>query len=173
MAPLRRICLTGAECTGKSTLAPMLAAHYGGVVVPEYSRVYAERVGRELRYEDVEPIARGTLSSGDMAAALQIFDTDLVSTVVYARHHYGDCPAWIVEEARNRKAGLYLLLDIDVPWIADGVRDSGATRARLHNEFAATLRDLGAKVVTISGEWEERLRQAVAAIDAFVEDGLS
>jgi nicotinamide riboside kinase len=170
LAPLSlgRICLTGAECTGKSTLAPLLAAHYGGVVVPEYARAYAERVGRELTYEDVEPIARGVLESGGTAGALRIFDTDLVSTVVYARHHYGDCPQWIVDEARSRKADLYLLLDVDVPWIADGVRDSGVTRARLHDEFAATLRDLGANVVTISGGWEERLRRAVAAIDAFV-----
>jgi nicotinamide riboside kinase len=165
ISPGTRICLTGAECTGKSTLALLLAESFGGIVVPEFSRTYAERVARELTADDVEPIARGQLSDAG-ASTLQILDTDLISTVVYARHHYGHCPQWIVDEARKRKADLYLLLDIDVPWTADGVRDAGATRELLHGEFVATLRTFEANIVTISGAWEERLRQAVAAIEA-------
>jgi nicotinamide riboside kinase len=159
-----RICLTGAECTGKTTLAGLLAERFGGIVVPEFSRIYAERVARALTVDDVEPIARGQLLARD--ATLHVFDTDLISTVVYARHHYGHCPPWIVDEARTRKSDLYLLLDIDVPWIADGVRDAGATRELLHADFIATLRELDAKVVTISGGWEERLAGAVRAIEA-------
>lgn len=165
MAPLAaRICLTGAECTGKSTLAAELALHYGTVAIPEFAREYAERVQRELTVDDVEPIARGQI-------ALQggtILDTDLISTVVYARHHYGSCPAWIVDEAWRRKADLYLLMACDQPWVADGVRDSGARRDELHGEFEAALREFGARFVTISGGWDERRRQAIAAIDAFV-----
>ena len=42
---------------------------------------------------------------------LEIHDTDLVSTIVYSRHHYGDCPAWIVGEAKSRLSDLYLLLE--------------------------------------------------------------
>lgn len=166
MAPLRRICLTGAECTGKTTLAALLAERFGGIIVPEYSRAYAERVGRELTADDVEPIARGQLAEVP-DTTLQVFDTDLVSTLVYARHHYGHCPQWIVDEARSRKAGLYLQLDIDVPWTADGIRDAGASRGQLHEEFAATLRELGANVVVISGDWEERRIQAISAIEAY------
>lgn len=164
LAPLLRICLTGAECTGKTTLAPLLAARLGGVVVPEYSRQYAEQVGRELTAEDVEPIARGQVLHDD---PVQVLDTDLVSTVVYARHHYGSCPPWIVEAARERRADLYLLLDVDVPWVADGIRDAGARREQLHEEFAATLRELGARFVTISGGWEERTRRALDAVSSF------
>ena len=47
-----------------------------------------------------------------------LLDTDLVSTVVYSRHYYGDCPAWIEAAAVRRLADLYLLHDIDVPWTA-------------------------------------------------------
>ncbi len=207
MAPFgsrHRICLTGAECTGKTTLASILGERYGGIVIPEYAREYAERVARELTYDDVEPIARGQMALGDVAiggraaggerradsalseadlfsrsppaatrtpliapvaAPLEIHDTDLVSTVVYSRHHYGDCPAWIVEEAKKRLADLYLLLDIDVPWTADGVRDSGARREQLHCEFLDALRDFGARVVTISGSgWEARTTRAISIV---------
>ncbi len=40
-----RVCLLGAESTGKSTLAEALAAAYETLWVPEYGRVYTE-VGR-------------------------------------------------------------------------------------------------------------------------------
>jgi NadR type nicotinamide-nucleotide adenylyltransferase len=165
----KRICLTGAECTGKTTLAALLAERFGGMVVPEYSRTYAERVARELTADDVEPIARGQLTEVP-GNALQILDTDLISTVVYARHHYGHCPQWIVDEARNRRSDLYLLLDIDVAWVADGIRDAGARRAQLHEEFGETLRELSANVVMISGGWDERLRKAVGAINARLQE---
>jgi len=42
-----------------------------------------------------------------VTAPLEIHDTDLVSTVVYSRHHYGECPAWIVGEAKKRLSDLY------------------------------------------------------------------
>jgi nicotinamide riboside kinase len=210
LAPLgsRRICLTGAECTGKTTLASILGERYGGIVIPEFAREYAERVARELTYADVEPIARGqmelddevfggraghgerraegapdsgpfvsrsplaaTRSPSDDAgvAEIRIHDTDLISTVVYSRHHYGDCPAWIVGEARKRLSDLYLLLDIDVPWEADGVRDSGARREKLHREFLDTLRDFGARVVTISGGgWDERVERAISVLASWL-----
>jgi nicotinamide riboside kinase len=164
----KRICLTGAECTGKTTLAGLLAQRLGGIVVPEFSRTYAERVGRALTADDVEPIARGQLSEADPSSVLRVLDTDLISTVVYARHHYGRCPAWIVEEAWDRKADLYLLLDIDVPWVADGVRDTGASREQLHGEFVATLRDFGANVVLINGGWDLRFLRAITAIETYL-----
>lgn len=162
-----RVCVTGAECTGKTTLARALAEHFGAPCVPEYARDYAQLVGRPLTADDVEPIAGGQIACEDAATApLVILDTDLVSTVVYARHHYGACPVAIEAAAHERRAGLYLLLDLDVPWQADGVRDSGAGRARLHREFEEMLRAIGANVVEIRGTREERLAAAIAAIQA-------
>jgi len=67
---------------------------------------------------------------------------------------------------RKRLADLYLLLDIDVPWVADRVRDSGDTRDALHERFCDVLDEFGANVVTIRGNWDERLRKAIGAIDA-------
>ena len=69
--------------------------------------------------------------------------------------------------ARTRLADLYLLLDVDVPWVADLVRDSGATRDSLHELFGRVLDEFGATVRTIAGAWDERLRRAVKAIDSF------
>lgn len=169
-----RVCLTGAESTGKSRLALELGRALSAPVVPEFAREYAERAARELTYLDVGPIARGQMEMEDRltlsASALLIFDTDLVSTVVYSRHHYGSCPEWVAEAAKARSADLYLLLDIDVPWIADAVRDSGDTRAELHERFRDALEEIGAAYEVIRGTWKSRFEGAVGAIRERMKD---
>ena len=168
------VTVTGSESTGKTTLASNLARHFGTVWVPEYSRVYADEktatTGMPLDASDVEPIARGQIASEDRgleaARGLVIRDTDLVSTTIYARHYYGSCPAWIDEAARARRAGLYLLCDVDVPWVADAVRDSPDVREHLHARFVNALDALGVPYVNIRGSWAERLQMAIDAVAA-------
>jgi NadR type nicotinamide-nucleotide adenylyltransferase len=169
LASLRtRVCLIGPECTGKTTLAEQLSRHFGAPWVPEFAREYAERVARELTADDVEPIARGEIALLDAAPneGLVILDTDLISTVVYARHYYGHCPEWIEREAQNRKSDLYLLLDIDLPWVPDSLRDSASPRESLYAQFAQTLKDYEANVITITGE---RLAAAIKQLDSLLD----
>ncbi len=169
MAPLpRRICLIGPECTGKTTLAQRLARELGAAYVPEHARDYAHACNNALTAADVEPIARGQIANEDaiLDAGRVILDTDLISTVVYARHYYGTCPPWIEQEARRRRADLYLLMDTDVDWLADPVRDSGGdVREDLFDAFRATLDEFETNWTIVSGDWEERWNQlrAIAA----------
>lgn len=123
---------------------------------------------------DVEPIARAQLALEDAAAAraaarharLVVRDTDLVSTVVYARHYYGSCPPWIVDAARARRADLYLLCDVDLPWVADGQRDRPHARDALRDEFARTLDALGCRWAFVRGRGAAREGAARAAVGA-------
>ena len=171
LVSLRRICITGPESTGKTTLALRLAEHLGTEAVPEAARLYAERVGRELTREDVEPIAREHIALADDAAmrahgagaGVLVLDTDLVSTMVYARHYYGFTSPWLEMETRRRLADLYLLCDVDVPWIDDGIRDRPNAGAQLWTDFAAALASLGARVAPVAGDWDERARRALVA----------
>jgi NadR type nicotinamide-nucleotide adenylyltransferase len=174
------VALVGPESTGKTTLAARLAAALDGEWSAESARLYAHArhatgAPRALGPGDVEPIARGQIALEDAAAArahsagrsLVVRDTDLVSTVVYARHYYGTCPEWIVRAAAERRADLYLvLLPEGVPWVADAVRDSAAARAALAAAFASTLVELGCAHMPVRGAWEERERAAVRAVRA-------
>ena len=168
--PVIRVVVTGSESTGKTTLAARLADHYGAAWTPEFSRGYAAAKPGPLDAGDVEPIARGQVALEDEAIAragrLVIHDTDLLSTAVYAAHYYGRVPPWIGETLRARLPHLYLLLDVDVPWLPDPVRDRGDRREHLHALFADAVRATGVPFVEIRGDWDERFRRAVAAIDA-------
>jgi nicotinamide riboside kinase len=137
--------------------------------VPEFARQYAIRIHRPLRETDVEPIARGQIALEDAALAAgphRVFlDTDLVSTVVYARYYYGTCPEWIVDAARARLGSVYLLLDTDVAWTADDVRDRRDERVEIQRFFHRQLGEFGAQVVEISGLGELRLQRALRAVE--------
>ena len=171
---IRRICVTGPESTGKTTLARQLAELARAEWIPEASRLYAERVDRALVASDVTPIAREHLALADPAAERArsrrtglVLDTDLVSTVVYSRHYYDTVPAWIENAERARRADLYLLCDVDVPWVSDGVRDRPTDREAMFELFRRALVRRRASVVIVRGDWGGRwalAREAVASI---------
>ncbi len=172
--PLTRIVLTGSESVGKTTLAVQLAAHYGVQAVPEFVRDYAATLNRALDFRDHGPIAHGQMALEDTCIGrattrghpLLLHDTDLVSTVVYCHHYFGRCPAFIEEAATARRALHYLVLDIDVPWVPDGVRDREERRAEVQQLFVDTLGRLGALFTVVRGDWDTRRTNAQRIIDA-------
>ena len=174
-----RVVLTGPECSGKTTLAAALAEVFDVPWIPEAARRFAEGSPEPLSAATVEPIARMSMQMEDavvLAAArpkMIVRDTDLVSTVVYARHYYGASPVWIEQAARTRLADLYLLCHPDLPWTSDGVRDRPMQREELLADFRAALVAFGANVVEVSGVGDARLLRASEAVAALLKQQLS
>jgi len=181
-----RVVFTGSESTGKSTLAAAVAKHYGVEVVPEFVRAFADQKGRPIEFNDHGAIARGQIELEDeyiirarqnsparpappAPPALLIQDTDLLSTVVYCRHYFGRCPAWIEEAAEKRRPDLYLLCETDIPWIADGVRDRGHMRNEMQRLFEDAVNDAKTASASLSGNTGNRLAAAINAIDVLLQ----
>jgi NadR type nicotinamide-nucleotide adenylyltransferase len=176
---VKRVVLTGSESTGKTTLAIALAEQYGAPWVPEFVREYAASKAGPLSFDDHGPIARGQIAREDeyrsRAAAhnerLLIGDTDLLSTAVYCAHYYGHCPRWILDAARERRPDLYLLLDIDLPWVPDPQRDRGHMRSEMQALFHEAVGRSGAPYAIISGDADRRFAMARTAIDNLLKAG--
>ncbi len=168
-----RVVMTGSECTGKTTLAQALAAHYQTVWVPEFARRFVIDKGAAPEYEDVEAIARGQIALEDEkargASRLLIQDTNLLSTVLYSRHYYGDCPHWIEAAFEKRIADLYFLAGIDIRWVSDGeLRDRADRREEMQELFRLDLIERGLRFNEIQGTQSERLDAAVSVIDSMI-----
>jgi len=167
-----RIVLTGAESTGKSTLARALATHFQTAWSPEMSRYYLDAKG-ELNATDVLPIAyaqRGVeLWLEPQANRILICDTDVLSTIIYARELYGFQSDELERLLRERPAKKYLLLDTDIKWQADpmpGQRESADSRARFQSLFRVELerRALPFELISAAGSFERRLEMATESV---------
>lgn len=167
---MTRICLHGPESTGKSTLAPRLARALGGTVVDEYGRTYAEEHGTDFTMADLVTIAQthGRQTRALAAGGLDplIVDTDPLMTAVWADMLFGTRDPWF--DAWDDTADLYLLLDIDLPWIGDGTRMFGTTaaRRRFFDLSQAELERRGVRWALVGGQGEARFDNALAAIGA-------
>ncbi len=168
---VKRICLTGVESTGKSVLAPLLATRFGGVVMPEYGREWADSHGLDFTPAALLAIAAGHLGRRRaieaINPALVIEDTDIVMTMAWSRMlHGGRDPALAAIPA---DADLYLLFAPDTPWHDDGTRAfGGADRLRFHATIVDELAQRGIVPLPITGSWPARQAQAEGAIAALL-----
>jgi HTH-type transcriptional repressor of NAD biosynthesis genes len=166
----KRVVIYGPESTGKTTLAEKLAEHYKTVWVPEYGRKYLDEKGAWVELSDIPKIAEGQLTSEDRLARqanrLLICDTDLITTSIYSRYYFGECPEEVRQKAEERTYDLYLLLDIDVPFVEDWQRPDAHSREQFFATFRGELESRGRNYMLISGTYQERLERAIQAIDA-------
>jgi HTH-type transcriptional repressor of NAD biosynthesis genes len=84
----KRICILGAESTGKTTLAAALADRFQTVWVPEYAREYLEAKNRACEWSDMVPIAEGQIALEERLARqanrILICDTNLLATMLWS-----------------------------------------------------------------------------------------
>ena len=165
---MRRICLHGPESTGKSTLGTRLAAHLGCEVVPEYGRAYCEANGTDIGMAELVHIAQTQDAMNRAAAArdgeIVLFDTDPLITAVWAQMMFGTQHVYFDTFAGF--ADQYLLLDIDLPFVDDGLRvyAQSPERQRFFDLCRAELDKRGVRYTLIQGEGEARFTAALAAV---------
>ncbi|WP_085586919.1 MULTISPECIES: AAA family ATPase [unclassified Pseudomonas] len=172
---MKTVVLTGPESTGKSWLAASLQARFGGVRVDEYVRTFIEEKARDTCLADIPEIARGQLHREDQARAqrppLLILDTHLLSNMLWSQTLFGDCPAWLEEQLLARRYDLHLLLSPEqIEWTDDGQRCQPQLieRQAFFNATQAWLERHGQPLRIIRGDWDERRREAFAAVEALL-----
>ncbi len=167
---VKKICLFGAESTGKSTLTQRLAARYNTVFVPEVAREMLAT--NDFTVDDI--IAIGHAHHARIqekvreANRLLFCDTDAITTQIYSKHYLGVIPEVLYHLEQQTLYDLYFLLEVDVPWVADGLRDLGDRREEMSQLFRQALIDRNIPYVVVNGDFEQREKMMVEAIDKVV-----
>ncbi len=174
MTVVRKIAVTGPESTGKSWLTRHLADYYQTAYVPEYAREYIEQLGREYVQDDITRIAKGQLSAEyeamKNARGLLFCDTELIVTKIWSLHKYGSCDPWIPGQITNNPYDLVLLCDVDMPWEPDPQREHPHLRSFFFDWFLRELNAYGFPYRIIRGRGEERLNNAIKAVDDHISE---
>jgi NadR type nicotinamide-nucleotide adenylyltransferase len=169
-----RVCILGAESTGKTTLATALAARFGTLFNPEYGRAYTE-VGRSRASAwtsaEFEHIARIHCWYEDFLAgyARQVLfsDTDAYTTALF-HELYLETPGLGFDDLVERPYDLFVVCGLDVTWTRDEIREFAAQRRWMHERLVARARASGAPWTVVEGTHEARLIEAADAVNALL-----
>lgn len=166
---MKKISITGPECTGKSWLSEKLAEHFNTVWVPEYARDYIGKLTRPYQKSDLLEIAKGQLDleNSMMTEANEILfcDTDLYVIKVWSEHKFGQCDPWIIKEIQSHPYDLRLLTYIDIPWEEDPQREHPGMRNYFYDVYYKELERDAVKFEEIRGLNQDRLDMAIEAIN--------
>ncbi|MES2808335.1 MAG: ATP-binding protein [Bacteroidota bacterium] len=174
---IKKIAVVGPESTGKSTMSAYLARHYDTVWVPEYARGYCEKLTAPPTWQDEINMFYGQLALEDEMLPLAknnllICDTTFITVKIWSDEMFGSSPQEVIDELPKHPYDLYLLLDIDMPWEEDPLRDFPHKRAHFMDIWYKELDALNANYVLISGAGQVRYDNAVRAVDGFLNHDL-
>jgi NadR type nicotinamide-nucleotide adenylyltransferase len=179
MQPIKKIVIIGPESTGKSSLCEELAQYYETEWCVEFAREYLITNGTNYTVDDLLVIAKGQLALED-EMALQVnntlpiihqpklfIDTDMYVMKVWSEYVFGECDFFILDTIAHRKYDLYLLCDIDLPWVKDDLREypDEKPRKELFNMYKDLLINQNTPWTLISGNYQERLTAAIKAVN--------
>jgi len=190
--PIKKVVIIGPESTGKSTLCDQLAKHYNSLWCREYAREYLLKNGKNYNYNDLLTIAKGQIELEEEITQSAIskwqltkiplppitycspifFDTDMYVMKVWCEFVFGNSHQYILDQIAKRKYDLYLLCNTDLPWVKDELREYPdlETRQNLFFIYKDIMMSQSIPWIEISGNNEERLQIAIAAVDELIKN---
>ena len=180
-----KVVVIGPESTGKSSLCEQLANHYKTEWVKEYAREYLLTNGTEYSYDNLIEIAKGQFalenaaiqlvenkatntSASNSSSKIILLDTNMYVLKVWCEFVFEKCHPWILNQIVENSYDLYLLCDVDLPWVKDELREYPdlEIREKLYHHYKDLLVNQSTPWVNISGNYQQRLENAINAIDS-------
>lgn len=169
---IKKIAIVGPESTGKSTMSIALAKHYNVPWVPEYARYYCAALTSDCTLQDEINMYHGQVALEESVLAMTetnfiICDTTFLTVKIWSDEMLGETPQIVLDGLKQKPYDFYLLLDIDLPWQEDPLRDFPHMREHFMEVWHKELKALNAKYVVVNGI-ENRLQNAINEIDRFL-----
>ena len=166
-----RIVLTGPESSGKTTLAKALAKYYGVDLVPEFARQYLNEKGPSYSFNDLEIMAEGQQFLEkeflERDNDLLICDTDILTYKIWSEYKYGYIEPNFISVLKKNTDRLYLLCAPDIPWESDPLRENSLDRSDIFSLYEENLDFYNLNYIRIEGGLEQRIKDAIFAIQKF------
>lgn len=167
---LIKIAVVGPESTGKSTMANFLAKELNTLCVPEYARYYCKNLNNQYTLQDETNMFYGQIALEDAIIAqakgdILICDTTILTVKIWSDHLFQQTPQEVLDEIKSRHYDLYLLMDIDLPWEDDPLRDFPGQREHFMTVWKEELTAINANYKIVSGLGEERLKNGLKATE--------
>ena len=171
---IKKIAIVGPESTGKSTITQQLAKHYQTLWVAEYARYYCAALTGPCTLQDEINMFHGQVALEESVLSMAekdfIFcDTTFVTVKIWSDEMLGATPQIVLDALPLKPYDLYLLMDIDLPWQEDPLRDFPHMREHFMAIWHKELKALNANYVVIGGI-ETRFANAMAAVDSFLTE---
>ena len=177
--PALVIALLGAESTGKTTLAQVLAQHIAretgrsSTWVPEVLREWCEAAGRTPRADEQFAIAQAQhvrIEAAAAAHACVVCDTTALMTAAYSRLLFDDRSLETWAAQAHARVSLTLLTALDLPWVADGLqRDGPQVQAPVDAALLDMLHAHDLPWVRVGGQGPARLAAAWNAVQPLLD----
>lgn len=170
-----KIAIVGPESTGKSSLTKQLADYFETLLVPEFAREYCKDLHRNYTLEDEINIFHGQIASEKriIKSAKKDFifcDTMVLTVKIWCDHLFGSTPKEVLKGIAEQSYDLYLLMDIDLPWQEDELRDFPTLREHFMEIWHQELQALSANYKIVSGTGDQRLLNAKDIVQQFLRE---
>src|SRR5436190_16582740 len=166
---IKKIALIGPESTGKTTLCQLLAEHFNTVWVPEMSRDYIGSLNRKYTLEDIEECTRAQLNEEVVmlkkANKFLFCDSEMIIAKVWCEDVFKTVPDWIEEKVRTNLYDLHLLMQPDIPFEHDTVRENPHRREFFFNWYKRELDERKFPYEVIGGKDDKRFWNSINAIN--------
>ena len=168
-----KIAITGPESTGKSTLAEKLSKHFDVSYIPEYSRTYLENFEGQYTENDVVEIAKAQhnliIEEEKKNPEILIADTEIIVCKIWIEYVFKHPNEMIEDLLRRQDFDLYLLCDIDLPWVYDPLRENPniEERKELFEIYKNTLTKMNVPFGIVRGSDEERVNNSLEIIKQY------
>jgi len=174
------ICITGPECSGKTTLSQYLSQSLGAVSVAEYAREYLNASNVQYTFEELDIIAEKQVDLVRDAREIEvsrnkrvvITDTFVLVIVIWSLYKYGKVSERIKALYSDNQPDFYILCRPDLPWKQDPLRENPHDREALFERYLQHIRISNIPFFIVEGLGPERLHKTLQRIESLILNNL-